>query len=136
MIITDSTDPYGPAERLFNTDYYSLVKNSLDDEGLFVAQTESPFYDSEAVEHIYRNLAKVFDFVTMFWAPIPTYPGGGWSFCLASKNKNTLLGAPIAQLNGPAVSDLKYYNSSIHKGAFYLPTYMLKPVEKYLTWTA
>ena len=38
----------------------------------------------KAVKKIYQNLNKVFNYVAMYWAPIPTYPGGGWTFCFCS----------------------------------------------------
>ena len=43
MIIIDSTDPVGPATGLFSEEFYASVFDCLTGNGVFTAQTESPF---------------------------------------------------------------------------------------------
>ena len=38
VIITDSSDPVGPAASLFQQGYYSLMKSALKDDGVLCAQ--------------------------------------------------------------------------------------------------
>ncbi len=38
VIITDSSDPVGPAESLFGAEYYKLVKRSLREGGIACSQ--------------------------------------------------------------------------------------------------
>ena len=38
VIITDSSDPVGPAESLFQKEYYNLMKSALKDDGVLCAQ--------------------------------------------------------------------------------------------------
>ena len=47
VIIVDSTDPVGPAVNLFSKDFYISIYEALKDDGIFVAQTESPFYNQD-----------------------------------------------------------------------------------------
>jgi spermidine synthase len=136
IIITDSTDPYGPGEGLFQTGYYQTVFNALAENGILAAQTESAFYDLKAVEDIYKNLSEVFPFVTLYWAQVPTYPGGGWTFCLCSRNPDLNPHSVVTPEESIEKMGLKYYNRAIHKGAFYLPRFILEAVKTSLSWTA
>jgi spermidine synthase len=47
VIIMDSSDPIGPAEVLFKEAFYNKVKNALRENGIMVAQTESPFLQED-----------------------------------------------------------------------------------------
>lgn len=40
VIITDSSDPVGPAESLFGQSYYELLRDSLNDTGVLASQGE------------------------------------------------------------------------------------------------
>ena len=44
VIIVDCSDPIGPGEGLFTPEFYKNVYKALKEDGLFVQQTESPFY--------------------------------------------------------------------------------------------
>ena len=44
LIIVDSTDPSGPGEVLFTTEFYGGCMNALTENGILVNQHESPFY--------------------------------------------------------------------------------------------
>lgn len=45
LILVDSTDPIGPGEGLFTTEFYQNCFNILSDNGILVNQSESPYYD-------------------------------------------------------------------------------------------
>ena len=42
VLIIDSSDPVGPAVGLFQSQFYRQAARALKDDGIFVAQTESP----------------------------------------------------------------------------------------------
>ena len=48
LIIVDSTDPFGPGEGLFTTEFYGNCYKALTDDGILVNQHESPFYNTYA----------------------------------------------------------------------------------------
>jgi len=123
VILVDSTDPVGPAEGLFAKDFYRLVFGALKEDGLMVAQSESPFYHGEIQKHMYRNLRAVFPMVEMYQAFIPTYPSGLWSFAFASKRYHPIrdFHREKAQKRGFST---RYYNEDLHLGAFMLPTFV------------
>lgn len=49
IIIVDSTDPGGPSVPLFSVDFYTQCKRILADDGVVIAQAESPVGFSEEV---------------------------------------------------------------------------------------
>lgn len=122
VILVDSTDPIGPAVGLFEEDFYHLVFSALKDDGIMIAQSESPFYHAEIQKKMYQNLRAVFPIVEMYQAFIPTYPSGFWSFAFASKHYH-----PLNDFDYERAAKRKfhtrYYNEELHRGAFMLPTF-------------
>jgi len=122
IILVDSTDPIGPAVGLFEENFYRLVFSALKNDGIMIAQSESPFYHAEIQKNMYQNLRAVFPIVEMYQAFIPTYPSGFWSFAFASKKYH-----PITDFDHDRSAKRKfhtrYYNEDLHLGAFMLPTF-------------
>ena len=103
--------------------FYMQAARALSSKGVFVAQTQSPFFHAEEVRSIYSALGQVFDRVWMYWAVCPTYPGQFWTFCYASKGQHPLDGfAPPAGLSKQLATG--YYSADVHKAAFALPPFV------------
>lgn len=123
VILIDSTDPLGPGEGLFTEEFYNNVKAALKPGGIVVPQSESPIADKREIQMVYSLLRKVFPKVHAYIGPIPTYPGGFWSWAFCSCDVN-----PLDYINEPLASELekntKYYNREIHKAAFALPNFI------------
>ncbi|HEY8423749.1 MAG TPA: polyamine aminopropyltransferase [Clostridia bacterium] len=133
LIIVDSPDPYGPAEPLFTKEFYGNCYKALKDDGIMVNQHESPFYepDAQAMQKVHKNIYKTFEICRVYQAHIPSYPSGHWLFGFASKKYHPLKDLKEDQWNALGIKT-KYYNTNLHKGAFYLPNYvteLLKNVE-------
>ncbi len=128
IIVIDSTDPVAFAEGLFHTEFYQYVFDALKEDGIMVAQTEYPFLKSDFFKQIYTSLKKVFPIVSPYFAFIPTYPTGMWSFAFASKKYHYL-----KDLNPNFISEfeneLKYYSTEIHRGAFAIPPFLKKIIQ-------
>lgn len=123
VVIVDSTDPFGAAEGLFGGSFYKEISQCLTEDGIFIAQTESPFYLPEVVQRVYRDAKEVFPVTKLFMAGIPTYPSGFWSFTVGSKKYDP----EIAEIeNKYDIPDLKYYNKRLHKACFVLPEFVEK----------
>lgn len=126
LIIVDSTDPIGPGFELFTQEFYENCFNALKEDGILVNQHESPYYkrESEAMQRAHKKIKKVFPVARVYQAHIPTYGSGHWLFGFASKKYD-----PIKDM-GDKWSLLglktKYYNSTLHKGAFALPNYVIE----------
>lgn len=124
VIIIDSTDPVGPAVGLFTREFYGHVFEALTDEGIMVAQTESPFYEPELVQRTFSRVSANFPITRLYLAHIPSYPSGMWSFTLGSKVCDPLA---IDGKDMPALGT-RYYTPDVHKAAFCLPTFVQKLV--------
>ncbi|MCR1972785.1 polyamine aminopropyltransferase [Clostridium sporogenes] len=120
IIIVDSTDPFGAAEGLFGGSFYKEIYQALTDKGIFVAQTETPFYLPEVVKKVYDDARTIFPITKLFMAAIPTYPSGYWSFTLGSKK----LDPAAADLLNTIDIETKYYTKALHKASFVLPKFV------------
>ncbi len=121
VVIVDSTDPVGPAEGLFSKDFYASLYSALKDDGIFVAQTGSPFSQGDIVRSAFSLISKQFPWTRTYLAAIPTYPSGLWSFTAGSKCGD------IQQLfNEKRTIEIrtKYYSPDLHRAAFVLPEFI------------
>ncbi|CAM4124102.1 polyamine aminopropyltransferase [Geobacillus stearothermophilus ATCC 7953] len=120
VIMVDSTEPVGPAVNLFTKGFYAGIANALKEDGIFVAQTDNPWFKADLIRNVYRDVKEIFPITRLYTANIPTYPSGLWTFTLGSKQYDPL-----------AVSDdrfhdieTKYYTKELHKACFVLPKFV------------
>lgn len=116
IVIIDSTDPVGPAEGLFNREFYNAVKKLISDGGVVVSQSGSPFYQPNALELAYSGMKDVFSDVKVYTAFIPTYPSGFWSFTMACNG--------TLKTRNENVKSGQYFNGEVLEGSFKLPQYV------------
>ena len=84
-----------------------------------------------ACQKAHKLIVESFPVSRVYQAHIPTYPSGHWLFGFASKKYHPLKDLKETQWNMRGIS-CRYYTTTLHKGAFYLPAYveeMLKDVE-------
>jgi len=123
LIIVDSTDPVGPAEGLFNAEFYASCWRALRQSGILVQQSESPLVHLDLIKSM-RTAMRVADFqaVKTLTFPQPLYPTGWWSCTMARK------GADLSGFRERGAStkqfDTRYYNVDMHKAALALPEFM------------
>lgn len=120
VIIVDSPDPLGAAEGLFNVDFYKSLYDCLTPDGIFVAQTETPFYLPQVVKQIFNDIDNIFPITKLYMAAIPTYSSGYWSFTMGSKKYDP----EKIDIDNIPDFDTKYYYRDIHKACFVLPKYV------------
>jgi len=129
IILLDLSDPVGPAADLFQKTFHQQVYDRLHDDGIMVAQTESPLYNKETVTTLYRNLHQIFPIVRMFTCFMPIYPSGFWSFAFCSKKYD-----PLKDFNRKRYDQLQlkthYYNDETHIGSFALPQFVKELLKK------
>ena len=125
VIIVDSTDPFSIAEGLFKGNFYKDIYEALTADGLFVAQTETPFFLPDTVRKVFRDAKAIFPVTKLFMAGIPTYPGGYWSFTVGSKKYDP------SNVDISKIPDLgyKYYTPELQRASFVLPRYIQKLTE-------
>jgi spermidine synthase len=126
VIVVDSTEPVGPAVELFTRGFYQGIHDALREDGMFVAQTDNPWFKADLIRRVYREVKEIFPIVRVYGANIPTYPSGWWTFTLGSKKYDPL---QVDEGDIPEM-DTKYYTPRLHKAAFVLPRFvedLLKP---------
>lgn len=129
VIIIDGSDPVGPAEGLFEKEFFELCFTALKKDGVLTGQTESPWVEEyhSSIKQVFDALGKVFDKSSMYLGFIPLYPAGMWSFAFASKGnqpEETEILERIEKGLSEFGSDLKYYNKEVHQGSFALPNFV------------
>ncbi|MGR6117849.1 polyamine aminopropyltransferase [Aeribacillus composti] len=119
-IMVDSTEPVGPAVNLFTKGFYAGISKALKEDGVFVAQTDNPWFKADLIKNVYHDVKEIFPITRLYTANIPTYPSGLWTFTIGSKKYD-----PI-EVSDDRFFDLdsKYYTKEIHKAAFALPKFV------------
>ncbi|KJP90185.1 spermidine synthase [Plasmodium fragile] len=128
VIIVDSSDPIGPAESLFNQNFYEKVYNALKPNGYCVSQCESIWIHVGTIKSMMGYAKKLFKKVEYANISIPTYPCGCIGILCCSKT-DTGLSKPNKRLESKEFADLKYYSYENHSAAFKLPSFVLKDIE-------
>lgn len=127
VIISDCTDPIGPGESLFTSEFYEGCRRCLNENGIFVAQNGVCFLQQDEAINSHRKLGHYFSDVSFYQAAIPTYYGGIMTFAWASNNPALrLLDTATLQARFDAANlTCRYYTPAIHTGSFALPQYLL-----------
>jgi spermidine synthase len=128
VIIIDGSDPVGPAEGLFEKDFYELCHKALADDGVLTAQTESPWVKSyhPSMKKVFHAIDDLFPVSKMYLSFIPLYPAGMWSMACASKSDDPLSQDVFERIQDGIdhIKPLKYYNAELHRGSFALPNFV------------
>ncbi len=130
LIIVDSTDPFGPGEGLFTSEFYGNCYKALTDEGILINQHESPYYKEyeNNMKRAHKRIKEIFEVCKVYQAHIPTYPSGHWLFGFASKKFDPIKDLKADEWNALGLKT-KYYNTDLHTGCFALPNYVKEMLE-------
>src|SRR5665648_3621 len=125
VIIVDCSDPVGPGEKLFMYDFYKDIFHSLKEDGLFVQQTESPFFHRDIIKREQKDVKSLFPVTRLYTANIPTYPSGLHCFTIGSKKYDPL---NFNELRNPDF-ETRCYSKEAHQSSFLLPKYVKELTE-------
>ncbi len=93
VIVIDSTDPIGPAQSLFNTDFYQSVYDALTDGGITIHQTGALILQPFEAPGSWRQIERSFDDVRVVQFANVSYMGGPFSLTAGSKGKGVFKNA-------------------------------------------
>ena len=135
VIIADISDPVegGPALNIYTKDFYQLVYNSLDEQGIFVTQAVEVFYKEEEYHsQINRTVSSVFPITESYCDFVPSF-SAVWGFVIGSKKFSAIKLdeqsiADIARTRG--IKCLRYYDHETHRRLFNLPQMVRQRIEK------
>ena len=130
VIITDSSDPEGPAEDFFQVNYYSLLNNALRKDGVIVMQSsENIWLNLPYLSELLEKASKVFANIGYCQCYMPSYTSGQLGLIVATQDRSKQLQKPLRVLENE--SDLfKYYNARVHEASFVLPTWAEKALSR------
>jgi spermidine synthase len=130
VIITDSSDPEGPAESLFQKPYFELLRDALTDKGVITTQAENIWLHMNIIKDLKKACKEVFPSVEYAYTTIPTYPSGQIGFMVCSKDPNAQLKTPLRSWSEEEELKLnRYYNKQIHSASFVLPNFARNALE-------
>lgn len=125
VIISDTTDPIGPAEKLFSQEFYHLMVNALTPGGTIATQCEQMYFDAQLIKDILTFARTLVQQPAYYHTLVPTYPGGGIGFMYLSDQPWTA-GLDTPYPPGP----MNYLNPDIHHAAFALPEFFRRYLEQ------
>ena len=137
VIISDCTDPIGPGEVLFSSEFYQNCKRLLAPNGIFVAQNGVPFLQPEEISDTVRRMHSYVADCTFYMTAVPTYIGGNMAFVWATDDKQAkaVSLAELEQRFTRAGLATRYYTPALHQASFALPAYIQQAVASALTVT-
>lgn len=125
VIISDTSDPEGPAEKLFEESYFQLLSDALAPGGIVAMQaSENVWLKLDVLKGLQERCRKVFPTVNYAAVCVPTYTSGQLGLMICAKDATTDLQAPAQQRQVP--EEVRYYNEAIHRASFVLPTFAKK----------
>ena len=118
VIITDSSDPVGPAASLFQKPYFELLRDALTPGGHISTQGECLWIHLDLITDLLATTRSLFPVAEYAYTTITTYPSGQIGFMVAAKEAGRDLSKPLREVPGT-----RYYNAEVHKAAFVLPEF-------------
>lgn len=126
VIISDCTDPVGPGEALFSSDFYAGCKRCLNQGGIFVAQNGVAFMQLDETIQTAQRLGAYFSNIHFYHSAVPTYVGGLMNFAWGSEN------ADLHQLSLEVIEarfrqsgiKTRFYTPGLHAGSFAKPAFV------------
>ncbi|KAL7671715.1 hypothetical protein ACOME3_006619 [Neoechinorhynchus agilis] len=123
VIITDSSDPEGPALALFGDQYYRNVKKALRGPyGIFCSQGECMWIHGKVIRQLMNTTRKYFENVAYYFTSVPSYPSGSIGFVIGSLDAGNDLSEAKRDLE--SVGSLKFYSKAVHRASFALPKFV------------
>lgn len=128
VIITDSSDPIGPASVLFETPFYNAMHRSLRDGGIVCTQGECMWLHVHLIRPLVDSISKTFQSVGYAYTTIPTYPSGQIGFIIATKGRTEGCSKPKRTPSKEIQDSLQYYTTELHEAAFVLPAFAKRAI--------
>ena len=136
VILADTLDPLGPAESLFEPEFYEAMHTVLRDDGIICTQGECFWIHLELIRDLLVCCTDIFDYAEYASTMVPSAPCGQIGFILARKAGNHHLhrGSFVARSfkmpeRAPTFqSDLRWYNPQLHQSSFVLPEYIQREI--------
>jgi len=125
VVIIDSSDPVGPAEGLFTTDFYENVAKILNPNGVVCGQGETIWLNLDLIKTLLHSKKNIYSHRQYFSINVPTYPCGQIGGIVFSNHD---MAKPLRVV--PSSMKLQYYTSELHCASFCLPMFASKVLQR------
>jgi len=120
VLIVDSSDPDGPAEKLFSAEFYAQAHRILTEDGVMAAQGECYWIHQHLMVPLLEQSRKLWSSAEYATINVPVYVCGQICAFVLSKSRQTCT-KPIR----PVIkTDMKYYSARMHEASFVLPVFI------------
>ncbi len=128
VILVDGSDPVGPAQGLFNKQFYQNCANLLGDDGVFVTQSESDHTFLDVHIDMVKSIRDIFGSADPYYRNVMLYAAGSWSWTYASRktNRRAFIEARMSFIE----SQSEIYNRDIHDGVFAIPNFIKRKLSE------
>lgn len=132
IIIVDSPDPIGEAEKLYSDEFYIMLKEALTDGGIVAGQSGSPWLQPYLGHRINIGLQKQFKYVNFYIGFVPSYPGTYWLYYLAtdSFDPKEVAVKTLAERVGEDPDRYFFLNPEYIHACFSLPQWVINVIKK------
>ena len=134
VIVIDVPDPLeaGPAYLLFTQEFYRLVRDRLNDDGIMVSQSgpTGPSFYEQCFSAVANTVGSVFPIVTLSETFVPSF-GSTWGFVIGSLQEDTAKMTPEevdARIADRMAGQLRYFDGTTLRGMVSVPKYLRESV--------
>lgn len=125
VILADTLDPLGPAESLFEPEFYEDMHAALRPNGIVCTQGENMWIHFDLIRDLVACCKDIFGHAEYATTSVPSYPCGQIGFIVARKGQdNRSCNRPVRRPTPSFQSQLKWYSPQMHRAAFVLPHYI------------
>ena len=134
VIVIDVPDPLeaGPAYLLFTQEFYSLVRNRLNEGGIMVSQSgpTGPSFYEQCFSVVANTVGSVFPLVTLSETFVPSF-GSTWGFVIGSLQNDPAELSPgdvDGRIADRVTGQLRYFDGTTLRGMVSVPKYLRESV--------
>lgn len=125
VILADTLDPLGPAESLFEPEFYEHMHDALRPNGIVCTQGENMWIHFDLIRDLVACCKDIFGHAEYATTSVPSYPCGQIGFIVARKGRdNRSCKIPLRKPTSVLQKELKWYNTQMHRAAFVLPQFV------------
>ncbi|XP_014215876.1 spermidine synthase-like [Copidosoma floridanum] len=131
VIITDSSDPIGPATCLFEEPYFVRMKNALKPGGIICTQAGTYWSNLDQIKRTLNHCKDTFPKVGYAISSVPTYPTGQIGYMMGSLDETINFREPKTVFTDAELDkmNMRYYSDRVHRASFELPRFVEKELD-------
>lgn len=133
VVISDTSDPIGPAAALFEMPFYTSLHAAMKPGGLLSTQAESMWVHQDIIAKLVKGTSAIFEHVAYSTCQIPTYPCGQIGVLQLMKkyeDKATSVEEFKSSRPVPENMALKYYSQEMHASRYVLPRFIKEIIDE------